>query len=118
MPVNRLYNLGDLKKALAFYFNNTSRQVFFEYIMFKDLNDGEDQANELIELVKSIRGGVKLIHVNLIRYNAAAGDFLPSDDGKVRKFRNYLARQRIGVTIRKSLGEEIKGACGQLAKNK
>ena len=118
MPVNRLFNLGDLKKALAFYFNNTSRQVFFEYIMFKGLNDGEVQADELIELIKSIRGGIKLIHVNLIRYNIAAGDFAPSDIEKVKKFKNYLARQRIGVTIRKSLGEEIKGACGQLAKNK
>lgn len=118
MPVNRLFNLGDIKKALAFYFNHTSRQVFFEYVMFKDINDNEAQADELIELIKSIRGGLKLIHVNLIRYNTAAGDFLPSDMEKVKWFKNRLVRQRIGVSIRKSLGAEIKGACGQLAKNK
>ena len=52
MPVNRLFNLSDLRKALAFYFNHTSRQVFFEYIMFKDLNDKEAQADELIELIE------------------------------------------------------------------
>ncbi|MFA4833826.1 MAG: 23S rRNA (adenine(2503)-C(2))-methyltransferase RlmN [Patescibacteria group bacterium] len=116
MPVNRRFNLGDLKKALTYYFSKTNRKVFFEYIMFKGINDQPAQADELIEFIKSIEGGAKLIHVNLIRYNIASGGLAPSDVKTTEWFKNYLARNKIGATIRKSLGAEIKGACGQLVR--
>jgi len=115
MPVNRRFNLGDIKKALVYYFNNTNRKVFLEYIMFKGINDQPAQADELIEFIESIEGGTKLIHVNLIRYNVSNGGFSPSDAKTMQWFKNYLAKSKIGATIRKSLGAEIKGACGQLA---
>jgi adenine C2-methylase RlmN of 23S rRNA A2503 and tRNA A37 len=115
MPVNGRFNLNQLKKALIYYFSKTNRKVFLEYIMFKGINDQKLQADELIEFIRSIEGGAKLIHVNLIRYNVAAGGFSPSDIKTARWFKNYLAKKKIGATIRKSLGTEIKGACGQLA---
>ena len=118
MPVNRRFNLNQLKKALVYYFSKTNRKVFFEYVMFKGLNDQPAQADELIEFIKSIEGGTKLIHVNLIRYNAASGGFSSSDVKTIEWFKNYLAKSKIGATIRKSLGAEIKGACGQLAGGK
>ncbi|MDD5290712.1 MAG: 23S rRNA (adenine(2503)-C(2))-methyltransferase RlmN [Patescibacteria group bacterium] len=124
MPVNRRFNLNQLKKALTYYFSKTNRKVFFEYVMFKGLNDQAAQADELIEFIKSIEGGAKLIHVNLIRYNAASGGFSPSDakttewfKDYLKWFKDYLNKNKVGATIRKSLGEEIKGACGQLAGN-
>ncbi|MDD5071855.1 MAG: 23S rRNA (adenine(2503)-C(2))-methyltransferase RlmN [Patescibacteria group bacterium] len=115
MPVNRRFNLNQLRKALIYYFSKTNRKVFLEYIMFKSINDQLAQADELIEFIRSIEGGAKLIHVNLIRYNVAAGDLAPSDVKTAQWFKNYLAKKKIGATIRKSLGAEIKGACGQLA---
>ncbi|MDD5031785.1 MAG: 23S rRNA (adenine(2503)-C(2))-methyltransferase RlmN [Patescibacteria group bacterium] len=117
MPVNRRFNLSQLKKALAYYFSKTNRKVFLEYVMFKGINDQPAQADELIEFIKSIEGGTKLIRVNLIRYNAASGGLAPSDSKTTEWFKDYLAKNRIGATIRKSLGAEIKGACGQLAGN-
>ena len=84
--------------------------------MFKGLNDQPAQADELIQFIKTIDGGAKLIHVNLIRYNTASGGFSPSDAKTVEWFKNYLAKNKVGATIRKSLGAEIKGACGQLAR--
>jgi len=117
MPVNRRFNLSQIKKALVYYFSKTNRKVFLEYIMFKGLNDQLAQADELIEFIKSIENGTKLFHVNLIRYNVASGGFSPSDAKTTEWFKNYLAQNKVGATIRKSLGAEIKGACGQLASN-
>lgn len=114
MPVNRKYDLEKLKKALQNYFLKTNRKIFIEYIMLADINDSFKDAKLLINYLKSI-GDLKLLHVNLIKYNLTYGGLKPSLKTKTNNFKNYLLRQGINVTIRKSLGEEIKGACGQLA---
>lgn len=114
MPINRKYDLEKLKKALQNYFLKTNRKIFIEYIMLADINDSFKDAKLLIDYLKSI-GDLKLLHVNLIKYNATSGELKPSLKTKTNNFKNYLLRQGINVTIRKSLGEEIKGACGQLA---
>jgi 23S rRNA (adenine(2503)-C(2))-methyltransferase len=114
MPINRKNNLETLRGALQGYFQKTKRKVFLEYVMLAGVNDSNADADNLIEFVKSI-GKLQLLHVNLIRYNATDSDFKSSSKERTVKFRDYLEQNRIGVTIRKSLGEEIQGACGQLA---
>lgn len=114
MPVNKTYNLDDLKASISRYFERTRRKIFLEYVMLEDVNDSQKDANELAGFIKSIKNNY-LLHVNLIRYNKTSGEFVSSAGTKINEFRNYLESRKISVTIRKSLGEEIQGACGQLA---
>ncbi|MCK4539599.1 23S rRNA (adenine(2503)-C(2))-methyltransferase RlmN [Candidatus Parcubacteria bacterium] len=115
MPINRKFNLKKLQLAISSYLNKTNRKVFLEYVMLKGINDDLKQADNLIDFINTIENGRKLLHVNLIRYNTTMVEFIPSDLGTVNKFKNHLLRKSIKTTIRKSLGDEIKGACGQLA---
>ncbi len=117
MPINRKNNLEALRQALKKYFEKTKRKVFLEYVMLSGVNDSMKDANDLIEFVKSI-SKLQLLHVNLIRYNATDSEFKSSSKDRTVKFKEYLVSHNLGVTIRKSLGEEIQGACGQLVTEK
>lgn len=114
MPINRKYNLEEIKKALEKYFLKSSRKVFLEYIMLGGINDSIKDAEKLVAYIKSIKKNY-LLHVNLIKYNSTSNDFKTSSNNKVHQFESYLLKNKVNCTIRKSLGEEIQGACGQLA---
>lgn len=114
MPINKKYNLEELKKALRDYFSKTKRQVFVEYVMLSGVNDSEEDAYALSTYLKSI-GNRQLLHINLIAYNETGKEFVPSSGNKMHLFKSYLEKGGMGVTIRKSLGQEVFGACGQLA---
>jgi 23S rRNA (adenine(2503)-C(2))-methyltransferase len=114
MPINSRYGLSDLKKALQDYFFKTNRQVFIEYIMLAGINDSETDAYELAKYLKSI-GKRQLLHINLIKYNQTGRGFEATSGNKVQIFKKYLENNGLSVSIRKSLGQEVFGACGQLA---
>jgi len=114
MPINKKYNLEDLKNTLEYYFRGSKRKVFLEYIMLDKINNSEKDAWGLVGFIKSIQQSY-LLHVNLIQYNSTRGDFKPSSKNQMVKFKKYLEYNHVSVTIRKSLGQEIQGACGQLA---
>lgn len=114
MPINRKNDLEALRRSLQKYFKKTKRKVFLEYVMLDRVNDSREDADKLIHFVKSI-GKLQLLHVNLIRYNSTDSEFRSSSKERTVEFRDHLVKNRISVTIRKSLGEEIQGACGQLA---
>jgi len=114
MPINKEYGLGELKESIAHYFRKTRRKIFLEYIMLGDVNDSWKDAEDLVKFIQSI-GDNYLLHVNLIKYNKTSGRFMPSTGVRINEFKNYLESKKINVTIRKSLGEDIQGACGQLA---
>jgi len=114
MPINKQFNLQKIKKALDFYLQKTKRKVFLEYIMLENINDTEKDADKLAEFIR-LFDRQDLLHVNLIRYNQSTGGLAASSRDKTRQFKNYLLRNKISVSIRKSLGDEIKAACGQLA---
>jgi adenine C2-methylase RlmN of 23S rRNA A2503 and tRNA A37 len=115
MPINKKNNLEALRNSLRNYFTKTNRKVFLEYILLEDVNDSMEDAQNLIKYIKSI-GHQKLLHINLIRYNSTSNDDLKSSSaGVAKEFKNYLSQNGINVTIRKSLGLDIQGACGQLA---
>ena len=113
VPVNKRFNLTQIKKAVEQYIENTNRKVFLEYLMFDRVNDQEDDAKALVKFVKSFPKSY-LLHVNLIPYNEISGSLRATKKNKIEDFKKILERN-ISVTIRKSLGRDIKGACGQLA---
>lgn len=113
MPANKKDNMESLKKALQDYFSKTKRKVFIEYIMLEGFNDTIGDAQELAKYLQSI-GSMHLLHVNLIRYNMTSEELKPSSKNKTHLFKETLLKNNINATIRKSLGEEIQGACGQL----
>jgi 23S rRNA (adenine2503-C2)-methyltransferase len=113
MPINKKYNLDSLRITLKEYFQKSKRKIFLEYIMFDGLNDSLKDAEKLITYLKSI-GNVYLLHINLIACNKTPNNFKPSSKNTIIKFRNYLLQNKINVTIRKSLAQDISGACGQL----
>jgi len=117
VPINRSYPLEALSKALRETVERTRRKVFIEYALIDGFNDGPDDARDLGEFV-SLCGGRGLVHVNLIPLNPAGGALRPSSPAVLRSFRDLLRRMRVPVTIRKSLGADIQGACGQLAGGK
>lgn len=118
MPVNKAYNLERLKKSLQYYLSKNKRRLFIEYIMLDGINDSKEDAVALTKYLRSI-GDKKLIIVNLIKYNSIDEGFTPSTTDSVQKFKELVKRGGIACTIRKSIGDDIHGACGQLAgKNK
>ena len=114
MPVNKKDNLENLRQALKQYFQITSRKVFLEYIMLDGINDTALDAKLLSDFIYSI-GHTHLLHMNLIRYNATSENLKPSSKTRTQLFKQELEKHNVNATIRKSLGEEIQGACGQLA---
>lgn len=118
MPANRIYNLGQLKNSLKKYFSKNRRKVFMEYILLKGVNDSQKDAEDLVKYLKSI-GDLRLLHVNLIHYNTSSDSkFKPANREGADNFYEILRRDKIILTVRKSLGEDIQGACGQLAGKK
>lgn len=113
MPVNKAYPLEKLIEAVKEYLNKTNRRVTFEYIMLDNINDTEECAKELSQLLKGIN-----CYVNLIPYNETSHiKFKKSSKEKIMKFYDILKKNNINVTVRKEFGRKVKAACGQLRSN-
>ncbi|MCR5053319.1 MAG: 23S rRNA (adenine(2503)-C(2))-methyltransferase RlmN [Lachnospiraceae bacterium] len=110
MPVAKAYNINELMDACRTYFDKTGRRISFEYSLIKGENDSEDDAKELSELIRGINCHVNLIPVNPIKERT----YRESDKMGVLAFKNSLERNGINVTIRREIGRDIDGACGQL----
>ena len=115
MEINETNNLEALAEALQYFHKKTGTRVTFEYIIFKDFNDGIEDAAQLAQFCKHVP-----CKVNIIEYNPIdEGEFQQADTEKVNRFAAYLEERNIIVNIRRSRGKDIDAACGQLAnKNK
>lgn len=112
MPIAERYSIDEITEAAGYYFDKTGRRVTYEYALARDVNDSDKCVRELAGLCK--RTGA---HVNLIPVNPVTGrGYAPTADDGVRAFKNKLEKQGINVTIRRELGQDIDGACGQLRK--
>ena len=110
MPVNNMYPLPDLIEACKNYAEKTKRQITFEYILIKGVNDSLIYADKLAKLI----GGFNS-KVNLITFNPASDSLLQAPGiSQVKSFKNKLAARGIPTTIRISKGDDISAACGQL----
>lgn len=112
MPVNKRYNLEQVKKAMLEYAQITNRRIMVEYLMLDGVNDNLIQAEKLADFLNDFPKN--LIVVNLLTYNPGESDFRPSRANKRRDFINILKRRGYSVTERLSLGQDVVGACGQL----
>ncbi len=110
MPVNKVYPIKDIISAVKYFVERTNRRVTFEYTMIEGFNDTEKDASELALLTKGILCNVNLIPVNIVKEKG----FLPSSPNTIAKFKNKLEEYGVNVTVRRSLGEDIDAACGQL----
>ena len=114
MPIAKVYPLKDLINAIKVYLEKTNRRVTFEYIMLDGVNDKEEHALELVNLLKGINS-----YVNLIPYNETdALQYKRSKPLTIAKFYDILKKNNITVTIRREFGGTISAACGQLRSKK
>ena len=110
MPVANSYDINEVVDACKYYFEQTGRRITFEYSLVGGVNDSDEDAAELSALVKGINCHINLIPVNPIKER----DFVSSNTKVVTAFKNKLEKNGINATVRRSLGEDIDGACGQL----
>ncbi len=110
MPVDRRFPLAELMAACADYRAWTRRRIFVEYLLLDGVNDADRQADELAALL-----GSDGYHVNLIAYNPTGGGLRASPPDRVAGFAARLAGRGVNASYRRSHGQEIDAACGQLA---
>lgn len=110
MPIANRYSIKELMEVCNYYFEQTGRRITFEYSLVGGVNDTMEDARELIALAKPLCCHVNLIPVNPIKER----DYVQSDTGHVQAFKNILEKNKINCTIRREMGRDIDGACGQL----
>ena len=112
MPVANSYELSEVLDACRYYFDKTGRRITFEYSLVGGVNDTDEDAERLGKLVSGMNCHINLIPVNPIKER----DYVQSDHEEILKFKNKLEKNGINVTIRREMGRDIDGACGQLRK--
>ncbi|HIX29192.1 MAG TPA: 23S rRNA (adenine(2503)-C(2))-methyltransferase RlmN [Candidatus Blautia stercoravium] len=113
MPIANRYSIGEVLEACRNYFEKTGRRLTFEYSLVGGKNDSQEDARELAELIRGLNCHVNLIPVNPIKER----DFVQSEKKVIENFQNKLEKYQINVTIRREMGRDIDGACGQLRKS-
>ena len=110
MPVAKTYKIEEILKACEHYFKKTGRRYYVEYTLIAGENCDEQHAKALIELLKG-----KPCHVNLIRLNEVKERSLKAiGDKEAYRFLGYLEKGGLSATLRRQIGVDIGGACGQL----
>lgn len=110
MPIAKKYSLKDLIEACRYYLQYNNRRITFEYALVKGVNDQENHAQQLSQLLKGL-----LCHVNLIPVNTVEEARLKKSNlDQIKKFQSILKSKGIETTIRREMGSDIQAACGQL----
>ena len=110
MPVAKAYKISEILKACEYYFKKTGRRYYFEYTLIDGENCDETHAKALIDLLKG-----KPCHVNLIRLNEVKErDLKALNDKDAYRFLGMLEKGGLSATLRRQIGVDIGGACGQL----
>ena len=113
MPIANKYSIEEVLEACRNYFEKTGRRLTFEYSLVGGKNDTKEDAEELAQLIKGLNCHVNLIPVNPIKER----DYVQSDKKVIENFKNKLEKYQINVSIRREMGRDIDGACGQLRKS-
>jgi len=113
VPINRKYGIEELLQACADYPGaNNARRITFEYVMLKDKNDSDQDAHELVRLIRKYKLPAK---VNLIPFNPWPGAIYEcSDPDRIARFSDIVFRSGISAPVRTPRGRDIMAACGQL----
>jgi len=110
MPIANAYSVEEILKACKYYFEKTGRRVVFEYTLIKDVNDSEDCAKELSKLIKGFPAHVNIIPLNYVKER----DLKQPTSKAAYIFLGQLEKLGMSATVRRTLGSDIGGACGQL----
>ena len=111
MPLAEKFPLEELAKAIQYWYSKTSKPVTYEYIVWKGINDQDEDIKALVDFCK-----ISPSKVNLIEYNPIGDEeFLKAEKDRIEAYETALEVNRISVTIRRSRGKDIDAACGQLA---
>ena len=113
MPIANKYSIEQIMEACRYYLKQTGRRISFEYSLVKGVNDTQECAEQLSGLLHGMNCHVNLIPVNPIKER----DYRQSEKQAIAAFKNKLERNGINVTIRREMGRDIDGACGQLRKS-
>ncbi len=112
MPINDSNNIDELVDALNYFYKKTKNEITFEYILFRNFNDGASDADELVKLYRRVPADL----VNIIEYNPIEqADFSKPDEEVTDRFMAYLESKKVNARLRRSRGKDIDAACGQLA---
>ena len=112
MPINESNNIKVLIEALNYFYKQTGNEITLEYILFKDLNDSEKDAQDLTRIFRQVPADL----INIIEYNPidAFRFGKPTEEG-VQTFMGILEANKVNARLRRSRGKDIDAACGQLA---
>jgi 23S rRNA (adenine2503-C2)-methyltransferase len=111
MPINKRYPLKELMDACDNYTKKTNKRISYEYVLISGINDSISDAEDLYKLLKD-----KLAHINLLIYNPHEfSSYKRPEKNVVLAFRDFLEEKGMEVSIRRSMGDDISGACGQLS---
>ena len=113
MPVSKAYTLNETISAMRRYVSKTGRRVVFEYALIDNFNDTFDCAQRLAQLIKGMQCHVNLIPLNSVHESGLKG----SGAARVKSFKKMLEDLGVSVTVRREMGADISGACGQLRRN-
>jgi 23S rRNA (adenine2503-C2)-methyltransferase len=111
MPFNETFPLDDLKEALQYWYAKTNRQISYEYVVWKGINDSQKDIDSFVKFCKYVP-----CKVNIIEYNPIDdGEFQQASSEAIQQYMYHLEKNRIVVNVRRSRGKDIDAACGQLA---
>ena len=113
MPIAKRYQLVHIIEACQYYFAQTGRRITLEYSLIRGENDSLKEAEELAALAKPLACHINLIPINPVKER----NFTQSDKRNIENFKNKLEKSGINVTIRREMGRDIDGACGQLRRS-
>ena len=110
MPIANRFTISEIIEACKDYFNKTGRRIYFEYTLIKGINDSEQDAKNLAKILQGL-----LCHVNVIPLNSVKErDLQGTTRSYAYQFVDKLKKYGVSATVRRTMGEDIEGACGQL----
>lgn len=111
MPINESLNLEQLEEAVTDYFFQTESPITYEYLLFDEFNDTEEDAKNLVKIARWVPS-----KINVIMYNNVAGvEFKRVREDRLNRFMRILVKNKVTATVRRSRGDDIDAGCGQLA---
>ena len=110
MPIANKYSIKEILDACKYYYKKSNRRVVFEYVLVKDKNDSFEDAKKLADLLKGLTSHINVIPLNSVEER----DLIGSTREQATKFVQMLSKLGQSATLRRTLGEDIDGACGQL----
>ena len=110
MPINKRYKINEVLNAAKYYFEKTGRRIIFEYSLIEGQNSSKKEAISLAHLLHGLNAHVNLMNLNPVKERKLSG----TDSNTIKEFMETLSKLGISNTLRHSMGNDIKGACGQL----